>query len=41
MTIEDILKGYPHLTKEGVLAAIKYASLELEGEEVYPIEVAK
>ena len=26
MTVEDILKGYPYLTKEGVLAAIEYAS---------------
>lgn len=34
MTVEDILKGYPHLKKEEVLAAIEYASDVLDGEEV-------
>ena len=41
MTVKDILKGYSHLTQEGVMAAIEYASRELQGEENYPIETAK
>ena len=39
MTVDDILQGYPHLTREGVLAAIAYAAQVLENERVLPIEV--
>lgn len=41
MTVEEILKGYPHLTHEGVMAAIEYAAKELQGEEVYTVETIK
>ena len=41
MTVKEILKGHPHLTKQGVMAAIEYASKELQGEENHPIEAAK
>ncbi|RKY02894.1 antitoxin [Candidatus Poribacteria bacterium] len=39
MTVDDILEGYPHLTREGVLAAIEYAAEVMEGEKVLPIEL--
>ena len=35
-SVEDILENYPTLTKEGILAAIKYAS-EITKDEVMPI----
>lgn len=41
MTVEDILKGHPHLTKEGVMAAIEYVARELQGEEIYSFESVK
>ena len=34
MTIEDILKGYPTLTRQGVKAALDFASRQFQGEEV-------
>ncbi len=37
MTVDDILRGYPHLTREGVLAALEYAARRMEGEEVHPL----
>ncbi len=33
-TIDDILKEYPHLTREDVLAAVKYAARVLREEVV-------
>ena len=33
-TIDDILKEYPHLTREDVLAAVKYAARVLREEIV-------
>lgn len=39
MTVDDILRGYPHLTREGVLAAIDYAARVMENERVLPLEV--
>ncbi len=35
MTIEEIQKEYPHLTKEDILAALQYATSVLKHEEVY------
>ena len=35
MTIETILKEYPHLKKEDILAALAYATRMLKKEEVY------
>ena len=37
MTIKEILKEYPHLKKEDVLAALHYATQVLKHEEVYPV----
>ncbi len=36
MTVNDILKEYPHLKKEDILAALEYATIALRHEEVYP-----
>ncbi len=37
MTTEEILKEYPHLKKEDILAALTYATKLLRHEEVYPL----
>ena len=36
-TVEDILKNYPQLKREDVLAALKYAAEVLKEERVYPL----
>jgi uncharacterized protein (DUF433 family) len=33
-TVEQILEGYPHLTREGILAALRYSAEVLHGEQV-------
>lgn len=35
MSMDDILKEYPHLKREDVLAALEYATKILRHEEVY------
>jgi uncharacterized protein (DUF433 family) len=35
-TVEDILKSYPHLKREGILAAIAYASHVMKMDIVHP-----
>ena len=35
--VEDILKNYPQLKREDVLAALKYATEVLKEERVYPL----
>ncbi|RLE99469.1 MAG: DUF433 domain-containing protein [Thermoprotei archaeon] len=35
-TVEDILRNYPQLKREDVLAALKYATEVLKEERVYP-----
>lgn len=37
MSIEDIIREYPHLKKVDILASIDYAVSILKNEEVYPI----
>jgi len=39
-TLERILDNYPHLTREGVLAALDYASSILERERTVPLSGA-
>jgi len=39
LTIEQILKDYPHLTKDDIQAALLYASKITGKEEIYPITV--
>lgn len=36
-TIEEILENYPHLKKEDITAALKYATEILKLEKVYPL----
>jgi uncharacterized protein (DUF433 family) len=36
-TIEQILEAHPRLTREGVLAALKFAAHALKADVVYPI----
>ena len=36
-TVEDILKNYPQLKREDVLAALKYATEVLKEERIYPL----
>ncbi len=37
MTIEEIIKEYPHLTKKDVLCALEFAKNVLNKEEAYPL----
>lgn len=37
---EDILKNYPGLSPEDILACLSYASAVLHSEKVYPLEPA-
>lgn len=37
MSVDDILRGYPHLTREGVLAAVAFAARTFDGESVLPV----
>ncbi|MBI2056831.1 DUF433 domain-containing protein [Candidatus Pacearchaeota archaeon] len=41
MTINEILKEYPHLKKEDILEALKYAVAILRNEEVYSIKTTR
>jgi len=36
LTTEQILKDYPHITKDDILAALLYAAKITSKEEVYP-----
>ena len=35
-SIDDILSAYPHLTREQVLAAVRFASQIIRNDAVYP-----
>ncbi len=37
-TVEQILEAHPRLTREGVLAAIRYGVKVLRTDDVYPVE---
>jgi len=37
LTVEDVLRNYPQLEREDVLAALKYATQVLKEERVYPL----
>lgn len=37
-TEEDILRAYPHITKEGVRAALAFAAEALQASVIYPLE---
>lgn len=36
-SIEAVLEAHPRLTREGVLAALRYAARALRAEAVYPV----
>lgn len=38
MSVEDVLKEYPHLTKEAVREALAFAATELERTEIVDVE---
>ncbi len=37
-SIDDILLAYPHLTREQVLAAVRFASQVIRNDAVYPFQ---
>ena len=39
-TIEQILEAYPHLTREGIQAALSFAAEVLRSDVVYPTDEA-
>mgnify|MGYP001572717470 CR=1 FL=1 len=41
MSKEDILQGYPTLTKEGLDAALDFAARQFQGEEIKVFESSK
>ena len=42
MSIKEIIKEYPHLKKEDILAAIEYAARTIKNEEIiFPAELRK
>jgi len=36
-SVQQILQSYPHLTREGILAAVEYALRVLRMDVVYPV----
>lgn len=36
---DDIIKSYPHITKEDIRAALAFAAQSLKGEKIYPIAI--
>lgn len=39
-TIEQVLEAYPHLTREGIQAALSFAAKTLRSDVVYPTDEA-
>jgi len=37
-SIDDILRAYPHLTREQLLAAVRFASQVIRNDAVYPFQ---
>ena len=37
-TVEQLLEAYPHVTKEGILAALEFAARTLKMDVAYPLE---
>lgn len=40
-TFDEIIKTYPHLKKDHILACLKYATQILEEEKVFPLKLGK
>lgn len=39
-SVEELLVSYPHLSKEAILACLRYAAGILKHESVHPLQVA-
>ena len=39
-TIEQILEDYPHITREGIKAALEFAAESVRFDHVYPIDLS-
>jgi uncharacterized protein (DUF433 family) len=39
-TVEELLKDYPHITREDILACVAYAADTLRSERVYPVSTS-
>lgn len=39
LSFDEILKDYPHLKKDDIMAALLYAAKAMSKEEVYPVTV--
>lgn len=37
LTVEEILAEYPHLTRQGVVAALRFAAESVRTETIYPL----
>ncbi len=37
-SVDDLLRAYPHLTREQVLAAVQYAARVIRNDAVYPFQ---
>ena len=37
-TVDNIMEAFPHLSKEQILAALRYATDVLKNEEIHPIK---
>ena len=40
LSVEQILTEYPHLTRQGVIAALRFAAESVRTETVYPLNQA-
>jgi uncharacterized protein (DUF433 family) len=36
-SFEDILRNYPHITREDIIACLKYAGATLSAEKIFPV----
>lgn len=39
-SVDELLVSYPHLTKEAILACLKYAAGILKNESIHPLQLA-
>jgi len=40
-SVDNLLESFPHLTREGVLAAIRFGAAVLKNEEIVPVIPAR
>ena len=39
-SVDDLLASFPHLTRDGILAAIRFGAAVLKNEEIIPVNPA-